>query len=480
MKIPVRTRFGAPSGPGVTLRNLTLLSKLFRIATLTTHGDMNGLEFDPTNLFNISGHALRFHIHLLQDHDLRSALSAQIESFGGCPVSPDGDENPDKPILVLYDAAEVDLVQLSQSALKSPHICLQWEWVLACNKEKRFIGPMENDWGGHRFYPVPGTPSSATSSTRYTHSTSPTAPPSHKVEPALTSDSTRLASTIQPTSSNNLGRAVLPNPAKAKESTNAKRRRPSNPEVISNDLNESSATAKRPKISLKKARPEAIQGTASASTSGSASPSLQPPARPTHVQKNGWFGHDFTNEDREFMAKYLDYWCTKYDDPDFKALFKDMNITAPHHKATTWGIYFYKNESDFATKIPSLRRLYTSSDEEEDGGSSSKLVRAKETSGSIKRSLSSQNRAPWVPKEKFKSADALTVAPSEEKRKALIRFLAEAPEGVEQSELLQNFAHFNPGYSWRTWQKLVRENQASLDRAIAKRRAKIAQTPPIS
>lgn len=159
---------------------------------------------------------------------------------------------------------------------------------------------------------------------------------------------------------------------------------------------------------------------------------------------------------------------------------------APHHKATEWSKYFYKHESTFAAEIPELGRLYQSSSADEDEGE------GEGSSSNAKRSpkVTKRNRPAYLPKETFKPAGASTAAPSEEDRRALVKFLADAPEGVEQADLLLNFAHFvsdqtcfvrffqilmapfpqNPSHSWRTWQKLVRENKASLDRAIAKRR----------
>lgn len=95
---------------------------------------------------------------------------------------PEADESLKKRTFVLFDATSHDVQQLSESASNSANICLEWEWVLACNEEKLFLGPFQNDWAGHRFHPAhnfvpPEASSSATASTRYTQSTSPNPSP---------------------------------------------------------------------------------------------------------------------------------------------------------------------------------------------------------------------------------------------------------------------------------------------------------------
>ncbi|KAG8885490.1 hypothetical protein FRB97_000814 [Tulasnella sp. 331] len=426
--------------------------------------------FDSTKLFNIGGEALRFDLHLLQDQDLHNALSAQIQSFGGRILTLDEEENLKKPIFMLFDVTSHDVQQLNESASNLAHICLEWEWVLACNKQQRFLGPLENDWARHRFYPHQNAAasSSATSSTRCTQSTSPNLSPLPTTGDLIVK-SNRLGSmsSMNISSSSSISQNRMNSGSHGPTASAVKRRRSKSPQLVSRDSNHPSGQLKRRKTSTKGASPlkEAMEASA-ARVRRAASPSLRPPAPPKMIRKNEWFGHDFTAEDRAFMVKYLDYFCTKYEEPDFKALFKELGIAAPHHKASTWGKYFDKNESAFASEIPSLRKLYMTPEASDEG----------EQQSSDKTRVSSTSRHPaWVPKEKFKPADATDVAPSEGERKALIKFLAEAPEGVELPELLQNFAHIHPGHSWRIWQKLIRQNQDSLDRAIAKRRAKNAR-----
>ena len=73
-------------------------------------------------------------------------------------------------------------------------------------------------------------------------------------------------------------------------------------------------------------------------------------------------------------------------------------------------------------ELPDLRKLYVS-DDSEDEAESSRAQAAR--------------RVLWKPKETYLQG----VVVPEEARRALIRFMANAPEGVTQEDLLQNFTH---------------------------------------
>lgn len=97
---------------------------------------------------------------------------------------------------------------------------------------------------------------------------------------------------------------------------------------------------------------------------------------------------------------------------------------AKHHNAPGWRHYFEKNEGRLANEIPALRRLYESSSDEED---------AKH------KSARPSKKAAWKPKDAYKDRSAEEKV-SEDDRRKLIKFMADAPDGgVTQEELLQNF-----------------------------------------
>jgi len=331
---------------------------------------------------------------------------------------------------------------------------------LECYDQQRILGPLDHDYGGRRFIPereetagVTFSPSVASSAT---HCDGPRA----SISPSLDAGHFNAWS---PTISN-------------QPYSSAKRKSMSgSSQDESTSASPQQRSLKRLKSDTERSYSPATTVDPSASPRQSSSPYLSPPTPPRRIVKNQWFGNEYTEEDHEYMKNYLGYACRRDADPDFKKIFREMGKNAPQHTGPQWEKYFFQHEVEFVSDIPVLKRLYVSSGEEREEEGDGPTQSARQRSKSV---TSSHQRRPLVkPRDKHKLVDAPTVIPSKEDRRALIKFMADAPEaGVTEAELLQNFAHIHPKYSWRTWQKLLRGNKASFERAVAVTRAKALST----
>ncbi|KIO15503.1 hypothetical protein M407DRAFT_34916 [Tulasnella calospora MUT 4182] len=248
---------------------------------------------------------------------------------------------------------------------------------------------------------------------------------------------------------------VSPDGTGAVESKDASRRshkRKRGESTLSRSKKARQTNGKAPKVPDKPEEEEDIDGVALAEQE-TLENYLPPP--PKKTVKNEWFGYDYTEDDYEYLKQCVTAICERHYDPDFKQLWKDMAKAAKHHNAPGWKHYFEKNETRLANEIPALRRLYESSSDEE---------------GADNKSDKPSKRPAWKPKDVYKDR-SVEEKVSEDDRRKLIKFMADAPDGgVTQEELLQNFCRMNTHHSWRTWQRLILDNKTSFDRAVARRR----------
>ncbi|KAG8906825.1 hypothetical protein FRB99_005999 [Tulasnella sp. 403] len=414
-----------------------------------------------------------------QWEELSAELARQIKALGGHVLGEHEDDIPWR--IFLYEPRLCDPQRLFEYANRDGCICLQWDWVLQCYDQGKFLGPLDDDFGGFRYALEEPTVSSFDP-----HGTLPLPPdqpsPTYSPSEALTSPTTTA---VAPSSRfQDVPHFHSPTPATSScspllaskqlhtgrdDTTSEEKRIPKRRRRTSSQEDEPARSKQRRLYRGSEETATRASVTSGSDLDGTSLPrsksprvldsTSRPPTPPTKVVRSGWFGMEYTDEDREYLKKYVAWFCNKEYDPDFKKMFREMASHAPHHKSTGWEKFFYREERKLAKEIPALKCLYeeSSSDDEPSAGRKGR------------RKPCPSWKSPERPKS---SANDLNV--SEADRRALIKFMAEAPEaGVTQEELLQNFAHFNTSFSWRTWQRLIRENRASFDRAVAKKRAQL-------
>ncbi|KAG8921578.1 hypothetical protein FRC00_008473 [Tulasnella sp. 408] len=377
------------------------------------------------HLFIVAGRPLLFDLGLIKQEELIRELTRTIRDFGGKLVTP---QDPDTGLrYVLYDQNDHVPSLVAGLARRMDRICLKWDWILDCHEHKRIV--TEKNYSGNRF--IPTEPQSNRS----------LAPPevlgvdhpNPKSQPlASTSSAHRLRSPSMPRTPLSSAASTSyepqdhvspdgPEPVEGKSASRRSHKRKRGESTLSRSKKSRQSNGKAPKVPDKADEEEDIDGVALAEVEPSES-YLPPP--PKKAVKNEWFGYDYTEDDYEYMKQCVTAICERFYDPDFKQLWKDMAKAAKHHNAPGWRHYFEKNEGRLANEIPALRRLYESSSDEED---------AKD------KSARSSKKAAWKPKEAYKDRSTEEKV-SEDDRRKLIKFMADAPDGgVTQEELLQNF-----------------------------------------
>ncbi|KAG8954176.1 hypothetical protein FRC04_000397 [Tulasnella sp. 424] len=381
---------------------------------------------DLGRLFTAAGRPLLFDLGLIKQEELIRELTRTIRDFGGRVVTP---QDPDRGLrYVLYDQNDHKPSLLTSLARRSDRICLKWDWILDCHEHKRLV--TENNYSGNRFIstgPRSDAPPLAPAEVLGAECPYPTSQPS-----ASTSSAHRFRSPSMPRTPLSSAASTSYDPqdhvspggtraVEAKSASGRSHKRKRGESTVARSKKARQANGKAPKMQDKADEEEDIDGVALAEQEPTET-YLPPP--PKKTVKNEWFGYDYTEDDYEYMKQCITAICERQYDPDFKQLWKDMAKAAKHHNAPGWKHFFEKNESRLATEVPSLRRLYdTSSDDE----------------GVKNKAAKTSKRPAWKPKEVFKDR-SVEEKVSEDDRRKLIKFMADAPDGgITQEELLQNF-----------------------------------------
>ncbi|KAG8961155.1 hypothetical protein FRC03_005711 [Tulasnella sp. 419] len=409
-------------------------------------------------LLILNNNPLTFQLRLITSPELRVDLQHEIEELGGRVVA------EEKASLYLVDDIADSDVSRAVEKLPIQAIVLKWDWIIECYDQGRFIDENEN-WGGFRLQHTPRLDSSSSAS-RTNEDSNRHVGSAERME----SFQTNHYSTQSGVSDGSVRSITTRTAACSSASTDdtsvsqASESSPQSSHLIPKKRPRQKGIRSQPKRKRTESPAEGDKSANDQSDSRASSSTVTrgntpPPRPPSKVVTSEWFGNDYTKEDHQYIRNYIGWACARRRDPNFWELFKEMAIQAPHHSAQGWRSFFQKHELDIVRDVPELRRLYEESSGDETD-ESEKTSRPKKLNLNRKRPT----------KLTIVTTGHTPADVTDDEKRALIRFMAEAPEGVDEAELLQNFAHYHPSRSWRTWQNLIRKNKESFERAVEKRR----------